>query len=254
MKKVQSLEEVQAMQRDIFNLNFADGPFGGVMQNLSYDKRVRTALKYLQPTDKVLSFGCGDGTVTRRIAEHVEKVSAIDISENAIKTAKKYNDASNVNYQVSTIEDFHTDDVFNGVTLFEVIEHVFDPDSILKKINRLLASSGYLFLSTPNFDRLTRRVKRLPIIKTIRDKKGKDPNRIGCDHVAEYNYDQIKEMLSEAGFEVCFHSGIFLWTNTIGGDILRNVYWVQFCNAVLGSFVPHLSGHMYIVAKKCKDI
>lgn len=152
-KKTMSLQQVHEMQREIFNRDFAEGPFGGVVQNLSYDKRVRTAVRYLKDSDMLASFGCGDGTVARRIADHVASVTAIDISENAIHTAKTYNGSENIVYAVSTIEDFQSEVLFDAITFFEVLEHVFDPPAILEKINSYLHPGGYLFLSTPNFNR-----------------------------------------------------------------------------------------------------
>ena len=45
---------------------------------------------------------------------------------------------------------------FKAVTLFEVLEHLIDPMSNLRKIHALLEQDGIVYLTTPNFDSLSR--------------------------------------------------------------------------------------------------
>ncbi len=45
---------------------------------------------------------------------------------------------------------------FKAVTLFEVLEHLIDPMANLRKIYTLLEQGGILYLTTPNFDSLSR--------------------------------------------------------------------------------------------------
>ncbi len=245
-----TLEEVIETQREIFNRDFAESPFVGAVQELNYETRISLAKKYCSKNDIVLSVGCGDGTVIKGLSPFVKKIVALDVSENAIRIAKKFNFAQNIEYIHGSIEEYDGKEKFNTVLLYEVIEHLFDPKFVLKKMSTLMTDNAIVCLSTPNFMRTTRRVKMLPIISHLRKMKGKSNDRINCDHVAEYTFHQIKEFFISAGFEVASHEGIMFWTNTIGGDILRNVKWVQKVNFFLGSLCPSMAGHMYVVARK----
>ena len=40
------------------------------------------------------------------------------------------------------------------ITMFHVIEHVKDPKSIIKTLNKLLVPGGHLVIETPNIDSL----------------------------------------------------------------------------------------------------
>jgi 2-polyprenyl-3-methyl-5-hydroxy-6-metoxy-1,4-benzoquinol methylase len=250
MSVAKTMEEVIENQRKIFNQDFEEKPFDGAVQELSYEKRINFSKRYIKKNDVLLSVGCGDGTVVKGLSDSVNRVIALDVSENALRVAKKFNHANNIEYILTPIEKFETTEKFNVIVLFEVIEHVYDPLLVLKKINQLLVPGGVVLISTPNYMRLTRRVKMLPIISSIRKKRGKRNDRINCDHVAEYTFQQVNEFLHIAGFLTIKNEGIIFWTNTIGGNFCRNIKWLQSINFFLGSLFPSIAGHMYVAAKK----
>jgi len=252
--KVKNLEETQRIQQEIFNRDYSKGPFTGAVAELSYKKRINFALRFIPKSAFVLDFGCGDGTIAKGILAKAKKVVAIDISEEAIKVAEEFNSHPDIKYLNTTIEDFTSEEKFDAVLMFEIIEHLFDPQSIFCKISDLLNERGILIISTPNFMRLTRRVKRLYGIRQIRKMMGKDSNRIGCDHFKEYTYEEIRNMLDKAGFEVLRYEGVILWTDTIGGNLLRSVRWIQRLNFYLGSLVTQAAGHIFLVARKRRGV
>lgn len=248
--KVKNLEEAQRIQGEIYNRSFAKGPFIGPVAELSYKRRVNFALRFMPEFALVLDFGCGDGTIAKGVLAKAKKVVAIDVSDQAIKVAKEFNSHPDIKYLHTTIEEYTSEEKFDTILMFEIIEHIFDARSIFCKASDLLKERGFLVMSTPNFMRLTRRVKRLYGIRQIRKMMGKDPNRIGCDHFREYTYEEVKDMLDKAGFELLRYEGAILWTDTIGGNLLRLVYWVQQLNFYLGSLVPQLAGHIFLAARK----
>ena len=44
---------------------------------------------------------------------------------------------------------------YDGVILGELLEHVSMPEKIIKEVYRILKPNRYLFITTPNVDRLT---------------------------------------------------------------------------------------------------
>ena len=242
MTVIPSLKEALQFQRNIYNSAFSRGPFKGVVQNLAYEKRIQFSLKFLKQNSRILDIGCGDGTVTKAVSvATASTTSAIDVSEQAVKVAQEFNSSPHITYLVSNIEDYHPGQKFDGILMFEIIEHLFQPEGVLRKLNSLLNEEGILLISTPNDKRLTKRAR-----STFRKKH----IRIGCDHIQEFDYPQLRLLLDKAGFQIIGYEGIILLTDTIGGHSLKDVLFLQKLNFFLGSLFPSISGHIYIAARK----
>jgi SAM-dependent methyltransferase len=251
MAAVSSLKEALQLQRDIFDRDFSHGPFIGVVQDLAYNKRILFSLKFLEKNIKILDIGCGDGTVTKTVSRaRASTMNAIDVSEQAINVAKKFNPGPNITYLATNIEDYNPEERFDGILMFEIIEHLYRPIEVLRKLNSLLNKEGLLLISTPNYKRLTRRIKSALGISHIRRLQGKDGNRIGCDHFQEFDYHQLHFLLNKIGFKIIGYEGIILWTDTVGGKSLKDVLLLQKLNFFLGSLCPAIAGHIYIAARK----
>jgi SAM-dependent methyltransferase len=134
---------------------------------------------------RVLDLGCGTGYGANMLAAHVEDVTAVDISEEAISDAAANYSASNLHFlRIEPIESRalpFPDSNFDDVISFQVIEHIEHVDSYLKEIRRVLKPGGRLLLTTPN--------------SSLRLLPGQKPwNRF---HVREYTCSTIKHTLQK---------------------------------------------------------
>jgi len=89
-------------------------------------------------------------------------------------------------------------DHFGVVTSCDVIEHLIDPDNMLREAYRILKPTGRAFIATPNCSSW-RRVKSLAAGKMFRT-SGDDYLRDG-GHLAYYGPLDLKESLERAGFK-----------------------------------------------------
>lgn len=103
---------------------------------------------------EVLDVGCGGGILSESLAQAGARVTAIDTAEMPLKIAKLHALENNVkvDYQQITVEEFAaaTDKKFDLITCMEMLEHVPDPDSVIRSCGELLKPEGHLFLSTIN--------------------------------------------------------------------------------------------------------
>jgi ubiquinone/menaquinone biosynthesis C-methylase UbiE len=92
-----------------------------------------------------LDLGCGTGWLARRLLDRVGgTVVGLDILTDVSAAGWGY-----VTADLTSPLPFR-DSSFSCVVAGEVIEHVPDPDAVLREIHRVLAADGTLVISTPN--------------------------------------------------------------------------------------------------------
>ncbi len=110
----------------------------------------------LKPYHEVLEIGCGIGTVTELILQHLNKdgfLRAVDISPESIDTAtsrlRKYR---NVDLMVKDITATDIRGAYDVIVLPDVIEHI--PISLhaklFKNISKALNKNGFVFIHMPD--------------------------------------------------------------------------------------------------------
>jgi methionine biosynthesis protein MetW len=117
------------------------------------EDRLKKVLKIMAKHDGgvLLDIGCGNGGITAVLREAMRSKEAygVEVSPEGVSLAnqkgiKAYE--TDVSNSKLPFKDGFFDVVFCG----EVIEHLFDPDFLLKELQRVLKSEGILILTTPN--------------------------------------------------------------------------------------------------------
>lgn len=98
--------------------------------------------------NSLLDIGCGDGTFAKEAASVGWNVTGIDpaIPANANQT-RNYE----LNLISGTTDDLGSDEKFMCITLWDVIEHLPDPKSLLIKAWNRLLPNGWLIIETGNY-------------------------------------------------------------------------------------------------------
>ena len=103
---------------------------------------------------KVVDVGCGGGILSESMAKTDAKVTGIDMGPGPIEIAKLHllESGVEVDYQQIAAEDFakQNPESFEVVTCMEMLEHVPDPESIIKACADMIKPGGYAFFSTLN--------------------------------------------------------------------------------------------------------
>jgi 2-polyprenyl-3-methyl-5-hydroxy-6-metoxy-1,4-benzoquinol methylase len=103
---------------------------------------------------RLLDVGCGVGSVVEAAQVVGWTARGIDLSPAAIMVARHFGlPCENVDLLAPELDDAR----FDLITASEVIEHVLDPVGFLERCRDLLDRGGLLYLTTPNFDSLSRR-------------------------------------------------------------------------------------------------
>lgn len=106
---------------------------------------------YLRPDSTFLELGCGTGFISRSL-KNFHRVDCSDISEKALEYCR-LKDAADNYYQVDLYKDnfpakFHGRS-YDGLGLFDVIEHIGDDGLIIKKLHSLLSPQSFIFITVP---------------------------------------------------------------------------------------------------------
>jgi len=106
---------------------------------------------------KILDVGCGAGIFSEALARIGAEVTAIDACAENIEEAKTHAklDESlrdNLKYICTTVEEHvdTVDDEYDAIVASEVIEHVNNPDTFVRKCTEVLKTDGSFFLTTIN--------------------------------------------------------------------------------------------------------
>jgi len=168
--------------------------------------RVDVALKLIEKGDRLLDIGCGDGTLGYFAMRSYKEVWGIDISDNALKIAKKRGlktQKVNLNDENLLFEDNY----FDAVTCLDVIEHVFEPIVLINEIHRVLKMNGLLVISTPNI-RYWRHLFDL-VVKGKFPKTSNSTEHYDGGHLHYFTYSDIEKLLKTKGFYVVVKEGVF---------------------------------------------
>ena len=105
-------------------------------------------------TNHVLDVGCGDGTLTARLAEERDRVYGIDDSLLPLRLARVEFDRRRLHRTpFLTTADARRlpfpNEAFDCVVMADVIEHIDAPDAVMREAHRVLRKGGQILLTTP---------------------------------------------------------------------------------------------------------
>ncbi|MGJ5814371.1 bifunctional 2-polyprenyl-6-hydroxyphenol methylase/3-demethylubiquinol 3-O-methyltransferase UbiG [Paludibaculum fermentans] len=105
------------------------------------------------PGKAVLDVGCGGGFLTESFARDGYDVAGIDSSANSIAAAREHAAASGlaIDYRVARGECLpYADGSFDIISCCDVLEHVHDPNQVIREISRTLRTGGIFLYDTVN--------------------------------------------------------------------------------------------------------
>ena len=92
---------------------------------------------------KVLDVGCGAGFLSNELAKEGLQVTGVDLSEESLKVAQKYDETKKVHYQTADAYKLpFPDHSFDVLTAMDFLEHVEDPKLVIKEFSRVLKPNG----------------------------------------------------------------------------------------------------------------
>jgi CMP-N-acetylneuraminic acid synthetase/2-polyprenyl-3-methyl-5-hydroxy-6-metoxy-1,4-benzoquinol methylase len=138
---------------------------------------------------KVLDLGCGTGSMSDCFNGNFQKYG-LEIPESITETTKQSYDKDKLHIGYLD-ENTFSDNFFDIVFCFHVLEHVPDPIPFVKSIARILKTHGELIISLPNFD------------SAMANRFGENYRMLHDQtHCSLFGSDGLKDLLEDSGFKV----------------------------------------------------
>ena len=152
----------------------------------------------------ILDLGCGDGLFLSLLKEKGITGVGLEISEVAVRKAMRRGlDVRKFDFTENKLP--FKDNSFEAVVLLDVLEHLYQPEKILREIHRVTKES--IILSVPNFNSLPARLQMIA---------GYIPeNNTPIEgHIYWFSYTVLKNLLKENDFDIKIIkvNSFFSWT------------------------------------------
>jgi len=168
--------------------------------HLDGESAAARVVRMVEEGKRVLEIGAGPGSITRHLSGHRKcKVVALELDETALKKLSAVCDKA---YQAN-LNDPHWPEViseeaaFDVVVAADVLEHLYDPYTVLKQMRWLLAKNGYVVLSIPH-------VGHAAIHACLYDEdfEYRDWGLLDRTHIRFFGIKNIERLCEQAGLKI----------------------------------------------------
>ena len=111
------------------------------------DERTAIFVKNYVTNKKVLDFGCGSGGFINKVKKVVRYISGVELEKD--KRDYLVNEGTTCYENIDTIP---SEEKYDIITMFHVLEHLPDPIEILNKLKNHLEKDGKIIIEVPNAD------------------------------------------------------------------------------------------------------
>lgn len=160
----------------------------------SADRRRHELIAQLLPRKvglSVLDIGAANGWLSEILTRRGYRVSAVDAGMDSITRASRRLESRDMDVQFVQGDAYRlpfADDVFDGVVLSEVIEHLQTPETALREASRTVKNNGVVIITTPYRE-------NIPITRCIHCDRLTPVNA----HLHSFDKNALKSLLENSG-------------------------------------------------------
>ena len=157
--------------------------------------------EYIPQKGNLLDVGCGPGIFLEEARERGWQVCGIEFNSWCVQHLREMGiEVTDVPIEQAALPH----DFYQCVTLWAVLEHIVDPENLLKDVHRALAPGGILLITVPNIDSLANRILH-----------ERSATFAGDSHVNLFNTLTLRRLLETVEFEMVEAETILALLSTI---------------------------------------
>jgi len=220
---------------------------------------IATLKEHLPPGGTVLDVGCGNGIISRGVGREGFQVFGIDISDKAIEKARSLTTLPNVKFEQISAEQLVADgNRYDAVICSEVLEHLNQPEKLLKVLYESLTPNGVLIVTVPNGKGPRERLVTKPVIRMQRNNSlmwrmlprikkalGYSGTTVQSDaddltHVQFFTKKALQKLAAENGFKIVKFGVTNFIDDVFPFSLLtKRMRFLQKADAALADRLPH---------------
>ena len=172
--------------------NYSANKYTKDTQNDSWNK----IFEFIEDESRVLDIGCSSGNLGATLIQEKKcEVVGLDLNEQDVKIAKKQlSEAYVMNAETDNLSRLGK---FDAIVFADVIEHLVDPVTTLKKIKKSLNPGGAVIFSIPNMAHIGTRLMLL---------EGRfeyaETGLLDKTHLHYYDKQEVRRVFADAGFTI----------------------------------------------------
>ena len=170
-----------------FNFFHEDGAMKS-SDELGFASRIADIEENLPTRGKLLEIGSAMGHFLDAMKRRGWQVKGIEISQDAIELARQ----GNIEVFCGVLEEFQSDEKFDVVCMYQVLEHVPDPAYVIERSRQLLSEGGLLVIEVPNLESFDAKINR----------QRRNWNYDLPRHLNHFRPGVLRNKLRENGFEI----------------------------------------------------
>jgi SAM-dependent methyltransferase len=179
-----------------------------IENNLIMNWYPRRIIERSGPVQSLLELGLGHGFTAKYFSEMSSRHVIIDGASKIIDTFKSENPDFPGTIVLDYFETFDTSERYDVIVMGFVLEHVDDPEFLLRRYRKFLKPNGKLYIAVPNAKSLNRRLGlEMGLIANIYDL---NQNDIALGHQRQYCLDTLRASVSGCGYTITHKEGIYL--------------------------------------------
>lgn len=166
-------------------------------------------LDNINPSSKVLEFGCANGRMTRYLSEEMNcSVDIIEYDKELFSMAIQYaHDGLCGDICDYTWVDYFQGTTYDYIIFADVLEHLSSPKTVLEKCYTFLNDTGLIWISVPNI------AYNDIIIKLLNNQFDySDTGLLDKTHIHFFTEKSAKKMFLDAGYYIAYEDGIYKQT------------------------------------------
>ena len=162
-------------------------------------------LNNIKPGTKVFEMGCAHGRMTKYLKETLGcRVSVAEVDTEAAEVASQWAEKAYVGYEGLDFGDVEASSFWHGkdndydyVIFADVLEHLLQPQEVLRNSKVLLKPGGSIWISIPNI------AYNGVIIDLINDKfTYRETGLLDNTHLRFFTINSLDKMVKKAGFKI----------------------------------------------------